>query len=124
MSNLTILLVEDTRIARKMAQFILNNMLHTVDTACSGLEAIQLASQKKYDLILMDVGLGDMSGCDASQRIKENTTNKNTPIIALTAHEDEATKAACTLAGITGFMVKPFTKEKFEQIVNLSSLRP
>ena len=117
MNELNILLVEDSRIARKMAQFVLLKMHDIVDTANTGAEAVQLSLGKKYDVILMDIGLDDISGYEASMRIRKNSMNEATPIVALTAHQDINTQESCIKAGMTEFMIKPFTREKFEEVL-------
>jgi CheY-like chemotaxis protein len=117
MNKLKILVVEDSRIAQKMVLFVLTKMQYQVDVADTGNAAINLAQKNKYDIILMDVGLDDMTGCAASENIRRSGMSVSAWIIALTAHNDVDTRKSCMEAGMDGFVIKPFTKEKFQTVL-------
>lgn len=117
MSQLNILLVEDCKVAQKMGRYILESMDHQVSSALSGAIAIELSSDNHYDLILMDVGLGDMSGCQATQMIRESGLNRTTPIVALTAHQDQEMREQCLSSGMDDYIVKPITEEILQEML-------
>ena len=117
MSNQKALVVEDSPIPQKIVKLELIKMQYDVDTTNTGGEAIQLACDNKYDVILMDIGLDDMTGCDATEQIRQSGMNTSTLIIALTAHNDDDTRASCAAVGMDAFMAKPFTKEKFQEVL-------
>lgn len=107
-----ILLVEDNYIAQKVAQTILSTMHCQVDIANNGTEALMHCRQKKYDLIFMDIGLGDgMDGYEVTRHIrsKEQDTT-HTPIIALTAHGADESKQRCIESGMDAVLTKPLTQ--------------
>ena len=108
---ISVLLVEDNNLARKIGVIILEKLYCRVDAVSSGLEAIELANHNHYDIIFMDIGLPDINGLEAIEKIRnENGPNKNMPIIALTAHSDDGYVLASQKAGATDFLVKPLSE--------------
>ncbi len=116
---LDILLVEDNILAQKVAEILLKqNFSCNLDLAANGKNALELVNKKQYDLILLDIGLPDMTGCDVCLAIRENTINKNTVAVALTAHDNPEFRNDSIDAGMNDFMVKPITEEKVRAILN------
>ncbi|MCP4473030.1 MAG: response regulator [Gammaproteobacteria bacterium] len=115
-----VLVVEDNLIAQHIASQYLIKQNCRVDTAESVAEATQLASKHDYQLILMDVGLPDGDGKDATQTIRsgKHPKNQDTPIIALTAHVDKNTKQDCLVAGMNEVYNKPLTPKKLKVILD------
>jgi CheY-like chemotaxis protein len=113
-----ILLVEDTRIAAIVASSLLTSAGCLVDIAETGTDALKLVSQKKYDLILMDIGLPDIDGIAVTKQIKEQETVKHIPIIALTAHDKEELKQKCLDVGMEKVLPKPLTAEQVNNLLN------
>ena len=84
-----ILLIEDQLLSQKITYFYLNKELNCqVDQAITANYALSLTSTKKYDLILMDIGLPDACGINTAKKIHSQSLkiNLTTPIVALTAH--------------------------------------
>ena len=107
-----ILLVENQKIAQKIALFHLSELGYHVDTAETGGHALKLINQKKYDLIFMDLGLDDIDGITVTETIrKAEKNNHRVPIIALTAHDAPNIRISCFEAGIDDFISKPFLPE-------------
>jgi len=116
-SSPKILLVEDNLLVQKVTLANLTKWGYEVTTASTGAEAIKQASQYSYDLIFMDVGLPDISGCVAVATIrKQNAHNKKIPIIALTAHNDNEIATQCLKAGMNKVLTKPLIQETAQQI--------
>jgi CheY-like chemotaxis protein len=113
-----ILLVEDTRIAVIVASSILTSLGCLVDVAATGAEALKLVSQKKYDLILMDIGLPDTDGITLTKQIREQKDMKDIPVIALTAHEKDDLKQKCLEVDIQKVLTKPLTVEHVNNLLN------
>jgi len=106
-----------------MAARVVTTMLSTmdceVDLAEKGKVAVQLAEDKQYDLIFMDIGLPDIDGYETTKRIRLNELKKtHVPIIALTAHAGEENKKHCIDVGMNAVLTKPLIKEKAEDILN------
>ena len=73
-----------------------------------GVAAVEAASVKDYDLILMDMHMPKMGGLEAARQIREHETGRRVPIIALTANALREDEEACYKAGMDDFLSKPF----------------
>jgi PAS domain S-box-containing protein len=102
-----ILLVEDEPINREIAAAMLDNVSLQVNVAENGARAVELAASTPYDLILMDMQMPVMNGLEATRRIRANSVNMGTPIIAMTANAFVDDKANCLAAGMDDFLAKP-----------------
>ena len=114
-----ILLVEDTLIAQEVIMTLLTNEGCVVDTAIDGQMALALAIETRYDLILMDIRLGDgPDGFDVTSEIKKHSIiNKATPIIAVTAHGEPEYHSKAIASGMEGYVQKPFTPEDARDVI-------
>ena len=106
MSPIRLLLVDDQEIVRAGLCSLLeeNPELAVVGEAATGEEAVALATQLRPDVILMDITLPDISGAEATRRIKESGQPVN--VLALTIHEDEAYFFEMLNAGASGYVPK------------------
>jgi two-component system, cell cycle response regulator DivK len=85
--------------------------------AVNGLLGVEEAEKSKPDLILMDINLPDISGLEATNRIKAKETLKHIPIVAFTADTNEADRSKYINAGCDGYLPKPASAPKLLQIV-------
>jgi CheY-like chemotaxis protein len=110
MKDLKILLVEDNLINQKITLLTLKPLVHTIDTAANGKEALDKFGTNNYDLILMDIKMPVMSGLVAAEKIRalESTTNSHVPIIAITANAMIGDKEKCLSSGIDDYISKPY----------------
>ncbi|MCM5678241.1 response regulator [Schlegelella sp. S2-27] len=93
-----------------LASEMLRVLSYASDTAVSGLDAIEYCQRFRPVAILMDVQMPDMSGIEATQRLRRmeaHQTSDALHIIGATTQNDEETRAACMLAGMNGFLHKP-----------------
>ncbi len=105
-----VLLVEDNSVAEIAGRILLERLKCSVDVAKTGHAAVEKAQTGNYDLILMDVGLPDFDGIEATKRIRALTDPKYSalPIVALTGHSDVSErKQACLEAGMQVVLGKP-----------------
>jgi CheY-like chemotaxis protein len=102
-----ILLVEDNETNRDMLGRRLQRRGFKVCFAVDGPSGIALAALELPDVILMDIGLGDMDGWEATQRIKANPATAKIPIIALTAHALASDRDKSVEVGCCDFDTKP-----------------
>ncbi|MBF0227540.1 MAG: response regulator [Desulfobacterales bacterium] len=115
-----ILLVEDNPVNQKLAVKFLQKMNHDVDAAGNGIEAIKALSQKKYDLVLMDVQMPEMDGFEATKiirDIKSKVLNHTIPVIAMTAHAMKGDKERCLESGMDDYISKPVKPEKIAEVL-------
>ena len=111
-----ILLVEDNLLSQKVAKIILSNFACEIDTVLSGEQALSLIRQKKYDLVLMDIGLYDIDGFEVTKKIRSENYSK-IPIIGLTANSiSSEVKKEASSAGMNDILSKPLTEKKCKTI--------
>jgi PAS domain S-box-containing protein len=105
---MSILMAEDNLVNKKVASMMLKKMGYIADVASNGVEALDKASRKHYDVILMDVQMPFMDGLTATQKIREYLSPEAQPqIIALTAHAMSEDIKHCLDAGMNGHLTKP-----------------
>jgi signal transduction histidine kinase/CheY-like chemotaxis protein len=118
-STAHILLVEDHPVNQKLALALLSRLGYAADLAVNGRLAVEAASAKPYDLILMDMQMPEMDGVEAAHLIRSaQGPNQHTYIIALTANAMQSDKEACIAAGMNDFLSKPFNRESLAQCIS------
>jgi signal transduction histidine kinase/CheY-like chemotaxis protein len=118
--SLSILLVEDNDANRRVIRMMLDELGLAADEASSGIEAVERARQRHYDLILMDVQMPDIDGLEATRRIRAlpQSSGLIAPfILALTANVMESDEARCREAGMNGFLAKPLRLNTLEATI-------
>ncbi|TDR41999.1 signal transduction histidine kinase [Tahibacter aquaticus] len=104
-AGVRILLVEDSPINQQVACEMLAAAGAGIDIASDGVEAVQLAAQRQYDAVLMDLQMPRCDGFEATRRIREFAGDA-LPIIALSA-ASESEQSRCLDSGMNGFIAKP-----------------
>ncbi|MFO0930872.1 MAG: response regulator, partial [Gemmataceae bacterium] len=105
--RLRILLAEDNPINVKLAVTLLTRSGHEVTVAGNGLEAVRLAGEGPFDVILMDVQMPEMDGLEATRQIRARERGRRRPIIAMTAHALQGDRDRCLAAGMDDYLSKP-----------------
>jgi two-component system response regulator NreC len=107
-----LLLVDDHAVVRSGLRMLLENEadVEIVGEASSASEAIEAAMRLKPNVILMDIGLPDLSGIDATREIKKRSAD--VAIVALTIHEDEEYFFKMLEAGASGYVPKRAAPEE------------
>lgn len=111
-SKTRVLIVEDNRIAQSVARALLTNLSCQVDIAANSYEALEYYERTVYDLIFMDIGLGeDIDGYEITQKIRsKEDDDHHTPIVALTAHALDESRQRGIESGIDAVLTKPLTR--------------
>lgn len=110
----SVLLVEDNEISRKVTGERLSSLGYRVTEASSGEEALEKFMRKPYEVILMDCRLPGESGYETSQRmrnVEEDAGRPRSIIIALTASAFAEDRAKCKMFGMDDYLSKPFRSE-------------
>lgn len=100
-----VLVVDDEKLIVKGVRFSLEQDGMEVDCAYDGEEALEMAKQTEYDIVLLDVMLPKMTGFEVCQQIREFS---NMPIIMLTAKGDDMDKILGLEYGADDYITKPF----------------
>jgi two-component system response regulator NreC len=110
--SIRLLLVDDHAVVRSGLKMLLENErdAEIVGEASSAAEAIEAAVRLKPNVILMDIGLPDLSGIDATREIKKRAAD--VAIVALTIHEDEEYFFKMLEAGASGYVPKRAAPEE------------
>jgi CheY-like chemotaxis protein len=117
MSKGRILIVEDDMDNYELVRFILERAGYDVFLAVNGRDGVDAARFQKPDLILMDLGLPEMDGWRAAQKLKAEETTKSIPLFALTAHTLPAERKRAMQAGCDSYVSKPIHVEGFLNLI-------
>lgn len=113
--RLSVLIVEDDGFQQKLIGRLMNGLDIDVLFAGTGAEAIEQMWEHKPDLVLMDVGLPDTSGVDATRKIKSIGQFGHVPILMVTGHSERNIVVDSLKAGAADFLVKPFDKNTLHE---------
>ena len=108
--RMRILLAEDNITNQKVVLAILSKLGYRADAAPDGKAAVKALESVPYDLVLMDCGMPEMDGFEATARIRDPQSavrNHDIPVIALTAHAMEGDRERCLAAGMNDYVSKP-----------------
>lgn len=101
-----ILVVDDESAISDIIKFNFEKEGYIVETGCNGKEAIALAKENNYDLILLDIMMPKLNGFEALREIRKTS---DVPVIMLTAREEEVDKVLGLELGADDYVVKPFS---------------
>lgn len=111
-----VLVVDDSKVMRDMVVACLRGLPDARFTqAASGLEAIERLSLGRFDLVVLDLNMPDISGIEVLEFVRAQDSLKNLPILIVTTRGDEASRAQALAAGATLFVTKPFTPDAIAQ---------
>jgi PAS domain S-box-containing protein len=102
-----VLLVEDNRVSRRLAERMLTGAGLAVTSVASGEEALQVSGQTSFDLVLMDLNMPGIDGLETTRRLRALPGFVDVPIVAVTGQAFDSDRDACLAAGMTGFAAKP-----------------
>ncbi len=104
-----ILVVEDEKVNAMVVTAMLEKQGHMVTLATNGKTALELADNKHFDCILMDIQMPDMDGIETTRAIRNNvkSTSQDTPIIAVTAHAMKGDRERFLKVGMNDYLTKP-----------------
>ncbi len=123
-SNLSILIVDDNEINRKLLQLMLNRLGYRADMATNGKEAIEILEIQPYDLIFMDLQMPVFDGIRTTLAIREKLDDRERPyIIAITAYADKFDRETCKNAGMNDYLTKPATLNDIREAIRCAQMQ-
>jgi two-component system, chemotaxis family, chemotaxis protein CheY len=108
----SILTVDDSTSMRQMVLFTLKGAGYEVVEAADGVEALEVANTRGFDLVVTDVNMPNMDGITLIKELRNLPDYKFTPILMLTTESGSEKKQEGKAAGATGWIVKPFDPER------------
>ncbi|MCU0372292.1 MAG: ATP-binding protein [Ignavibacteria bacterium] len=113
-----ILLVENDKVSTMLIKTYLSKN-YNIDSVSKGSEALEITAQKRYDIILMDINLGEgLTGIETTQLIRNLDNYRDVPIVAVTAFALESDKEEFLRHGCTHYISKPFEQKELMALLN------
>jgi CheY-like chemotaxis protein len=125
-SSLRVLLAEDSPAMQMLVRYILERRGHAVTVVENGLKAVMLVGRHTFDVVLMDVQMPIMDGCQAVAAIRQfrDPAKAGLPVIAMTLEGDGLGRERCLAAGMDGYIRKPIVRgELIELLESLAARR-
>ncbi len=104
----TVLIVDDIEANRRLTEMVLRKAGYTIYVARDGIEALEMISQERPDLVLLDLHMPRMNGWELSQYLKMDAELQAIPLIALTGSGNFREEAEFSSANWVGYISKPF----------------
>ena len=116
---LRVLVAEDNVVNQRVARGLLTKRGHQVTIVANGREAVEAVENGTFDLVLMDVQMPEMDGCEATTAIRtmEAGTGRHVRIVAMTAHAMSGDRDRCFAAGMDGYLSKPIVPAMLRTVV-------
>lgn len=112
-----VLIVEDATELAEVIAATLERINITALHATHAERALEVYHAERPDLILLDLGLPDMTGWKIMDMIKEESESTQPVVIVITAHGDPANRLMGKLQGVHSYLIKPFTPNEVERVV-------
>lgn len=113
----TILIVDDSLIARRMVRFALHGIDCAIFEAIDGTEAVRILYSQSIDLMVTDLNMPNLNGFELSRIVRETSGMEDMPIIMISQNDSHEHKVEARQNGISLFISKPFTPEQFSDLV-------
>ena len=125
----TILIADDRRDTSECLKSLLQKRGIVVETAENGAEVLDMIARLQIDLIVMDMNMPEMDGCQATESVKSNPETQLIPVIICTAHPMPGDEDRAKASGCDGFLEKPIEIDllisKIDQLLKVdASLSP
>jgi signal transduction histidine kinase/ActR/RegA family two-component response regulator len=118
--SLRVLVAEDNPINQQVIVRMLGRLGHAVALAGNGREALEAVVRDRFDAVLMDVQMPEMTGLEAAEAIRrsEAGSGRHVPIVALTAHAMKGDRERCIASGMDTYLSKPIRSAELTGILN------
>jgi signal transduction histidine kinase/CheY-like chemotaxis protein len=115
--RLSILIAEDNPINQEVARAMLARRGHAIDIVADGRAAVNAATTKDYDIILMDIQMPELDGLEATREIRKRKPAGRPRIVALTANVLPGERERCLANGMDDYLAKPFAARDLFAVV-------
>jgi signal transduction histidine kinase/CheY-like chemotaxis protein len=119
-----VLLADDDAVSRTVGRLMLAQAGLVADVAVNGAEALRLATQNEYAVILLDVQMPVLDGMAVARALRKLPGTARTPLVALTAQAFEEDRQACLRAGMSEHLTKPVRPERLYEVLLAWLARP
>ncbi len=121
-TSLKLLVADDSPLNHRVVSLSLRGCISQVDSAYDGLEAFEKFKENRYDVILMDMRMPVINGCESAALIRmferEENLSKKCLIVAMTANDFDDDIQSCLDKGMDTYLGKPFQVNNFLQILH------
>ena len=117
-TDMKFLIVDDFSTMRRIVRGLLKEIgYQNAEEAEDGVEALSMLKQAKYDFVVSDINMPNMTGFQLLNAIKADPTLKHLPVLMVTAEARKEDIVLAAQSGAAGYIVKPFTKATLEEKV-------
>jgi CheY-like chemotaxis protein len=106
-----VVVVDDQQDNADSLSMLLERMGHEPRVCYSGFQAVDLVAAFEPHVVLLDIGLPDVDGCEVARRIREQLPNANTLLVALTGRGEEKDRQRADEAGFDRYLLKPVDRD-------------
>ena len=117
MSQKTVLYVEDNAFNRKIVRQLLGSTTYRLLEATDGAQGVKTAIDSKPDVILMDIQLPNLSGLDATHRLRQDPATAHIPIIVVTSFAQSGDELKAQEAGASAYLAKPYSPRELLALI-------
>lgn len=118
MDNITVLIVDDSSVMRKIVERSLRQAgieIEQVFEAGNGLEALAVLNERKVNLVLCDINMPAMDGLEFVRQLPKVENAKGVPVVMITTEGSEGHVVQALSAGARGYIRKPFTADQVKE---------
>ncbi|NIR61616.1 MAG: response regulator [Gammaproteobacteria bacterium] len=109
-TGIRVLVVDDSTVVRRLMDLTLTPLGVVIDFADTGEGALELAKQRRYDLVFLDIMLPGIDGYRVCKGIKGDKATKHTPVVMLTSKDTAFDKVRGIMAGTDVYLTKPLER--------------
>ena len=120
----SVLVVDDVEQNRRAVKTFLFFCHFEATLASDGLEARKILESRSFDLVVSDIEMPNMNGFELLASIRKSPAHGKTPVIMLSTLDTPEVQERCKRLGANSYIVKPFTKEKFDAALKAIGLIP
>jgi CheY-like chemotaxis protein len=113
-----VLIVDDVPDVTEMIGLFLKHAGYEVATADSGTAALRLANERAFDVVISDIGMPEMNGCELAESLRRLAEYQNIPLIAVTGFSEYDNRDLTLRAGFNAQLTKPIEPSELLQLID------